>query len=161
MDFSLSSEQQAIVDSIKGLMKDFDDDYWLEHDKTGEYPEDFYQAVAAGGWLGITMPEEYGGSNLGVSEAALMMMTIAEGGGMSAASAVHINIFGPHPIVKFGTDEQKQRWLPPLIQGKQKTCFGVTEANAGLDTTRIETFAKLEGDNYIINGHLFHRKFIR
>jgi len=152
MDFSLSSEQQAIVDSIKGLMKDFDDDYWLDRDKTGEYPEDFYQAVAAGGWLGITMPEEYGGSNLGVSEAALMMMTIAEGGGMSAASAVHINIFGPHPIVKFGTDEQKQRWLPPLIQGKQKTCFGVTEANAGLDTTRIETFAKLEGDNYIING---------
>ncbi len=152
MDFSLSSEQQAIVDSIKGLMKDFDDDYWLEHDKTGEYPEDFYQAVAKGGWLGITMPEEYGGSNLGVSEAALMMMTIAEGGGMSAASAVHINIFGPHPIVKFGTEEQKRRWLPPLIEGKQKTCFGVTEANAGLDTTRIETFAKRDGDNYIING---------
>ena len=152
MDFELSSEQEAIVDSIKGLMEKFGDDFWLEHDKTGEYPEDFYQEVAKGGWLGITMPEEYGGSNLGVQEAALMMMTIAEGGGMSAASAVHINIFGPHPIVKFGTEEQKKRWLPPLIAGEQKTCFGVTEANAGLDTTRIETFAKRDGDNYIVNG---------
>jgi len=152
MDFSLSNEQQAIVDSIKALMKQFDDDYWLERDRSGEFPEDFYQEMSKGGWLGITMPEEYGGSNLGVTEAALMMMTVAEGGGMSAASAVHINIFGPHPIVKFGTEEQKQRWLPPLIAGKQKTCFGVTEANAGLDTTRIETFARRDGDNYIING---------
>jgi len=152
MDFSLSNEQQAIVDSIKALMKQFDDDYWLERDRSGEFPEDFYQEMSKGGWLGLTMPEEYGGSNLGATEAALMMMTVAEGGGMSAASAVHINIFGPHPIVKFGTEEQKQRWLPPLIAGKQKTCFGVTEANAGLDTTRIETFARRDGDNYIING---------
>lgn len=152
MDFSLSSEQQAIVDSIRALMETFGDEFWLERDKTGEFPEEFYQAMARGGWLGITMPEEYGGSNLGVMEAMLMMMTVAEGGGLSAASAVHINIFGPHPIVKFGTDEQKRRWLPPLIAGEQKTCFGVTEANAGLDTSRIETFAKREGDKYIING---------
>jgi acyl-CoA dehydrogenase len=152
MDFSLSSEQQAIVDSIDALMATFGDEFWLERDKTGEFPEEFYQAMAKGGWLGITMPEEYGGSNLGVIEAMLMMMTVAQGGGLSAASAVHINIFGPHPIVKFGTDEQKQRWLPPLIAGEQKTCFGVTEANAGLDTSRIETFAKREGDKYIING---------
>ncbi len=152
MDFSLSSEQQAIVDSINALMADFGDSFWLERDKTGIFPEEFYQAMAEGGWLGVTMPEEYGGANLGVTEAALMMMTVANHGGMSAASAVHINIFGPHPIVKFGTPEQKARWLPPLIAGKQKTCFGVTEANAGLDTTRIETFAKRDGDNYIING---------
>ncbi|MBV1930958.1 MAG: acyl-CoA/acyl-ACP dehydrogenase [Porticoccaceae bacterium] len=152
MDFSLSSEQQAIVDSIRALMETFGDEFWLERDKTGVFPEEFYQAMAKGGWLGITMPEEYGGSNLGVMEAMLMMMTVAEGGGLSAASAVHINIFGPHPIVKFGTDEQKRRWLPPLIAGEQKTCFGVTEANAGLDTSRIETFAKREGDKYIING---------
>ncbi|HAD09761.1 MAG TPA: acyl-CoA dehydrogenase [Porticoccaceae bacterium] len=152
MDFSLSEEQQAIVDSIESLMADFGDDFWLERDDTGEFPEEFYQAMAKGGWLGITMPEEYGGSNLGVTEAALMMATVAKGGGLSAASSMHINIFGPHPIVKYGTDEQKQRWLPPLIAGEQKTCFGVTEANAGLDTTRIETFAKREGDKYIING---------
>ena len=152
MDFSLNSEQQAIVDSINALMDTFGDEFWLERDNSGVFPEEFYQAMAKGGWLGITMPEEYGGSNLGVMEAMLMMMTVAEGGGLSAASAVHINIFGPHPIVKFGTDEQKRRWLPPLIAGEQKTCFGVTEANAGLDTSRIETFAKREGDKYIING---------
>ncbi len=152
MDFSLSSEQQAIVDNIKSLMGTFGDDFWLERDNSGVFPEEFYQAMAEGGWLGITMPEEYGGANLGVMEAMLMMMTVAEGGGLSAASAVHINIFGPHPIVKFGTDEQKRRWLPPLIAGEQKTCFGVTEANAGLDTSRIETFARREGDKYIING---------
>ncbi|HBD12606.1 MAG TPA: acyl-CoA dehydrogenase [Porticoccaceae bacterium] len=152
MDFSLTSEQQAIVDNIQALMDTFGDEFWLERDNTGEFPEEFYQAMAQGGWLGITMPEEYGGANLGVVEAALMMMTVAQGGGLSAASAVHINIFGPHPIVKFGTEEQKQRWLPPLIAGEEKTCFGVTEANAGLDTTRIETFARREGDKYIING---------
>ena len=152
MDFAISSEQQAIVDSIRGLMGDFGDDFWLERDDTGEFPEEFYQAMAKGGWLGIAMPEAYGGAGLGVQEAALMMMTVAEGGGMSAASAMHINVFGPMPIVVFGTEEQKQRWLPPLIAGEQKTCFGVTEANAGLDTTRIETFARREGDKYIVNG---------
>ena len=152
MDFSLSSEQQAIIDSIKALMENFNDEFWLERDKTGVFPEEFYQAMAKGGWLGIAMPEEYGGANLGIMEAMLMMMTVAEGGGMSAASAIHINIFGPHPIVKFGTDEQKRRWLPPLIAGEQKTCFGMTEANAGLDTSRIETFAKRDGDKYIVNG---------
>ena len=151
MDFAITSEQQAIIDSIRALMGDFGDDFWLERDDTGVFPEEFYQAMARGGWLGIAMPEAYGGSGLGVQEAALMMMTVAEGGGMSAASAMHINVFGPMPIVVFGTEEQKQRWLPPLIAGEQKTCFGVTEANAGLDT-RIETFARREGDKYIING---------
>jgi acyl-CoA dehydrogenase len=152
VDFAITSEQQAIIDSIRALMGDFGDDFWLERDDTGVFPEEFYQAMARGGWLGIAMPEAYGGSGLGVQEAALMMMTVAEGGGMSAASAMHINVFGPMPIVVFGTEEQKQRWLPPLIAGEQKTCFGVTEANAGLDTTRIETFARREGDKYIING---------
>lgn len=152
MDFTINSEQQAIIDSIRALMSDFGDDFWLERDDSGVFPEEFYQAMARGGWLGIAMPEAYGGSGLGVQEAALMMMTVAEGGGMSAASSVHINLFGPMPIVVYGTEEQKQRWLPPLIAGEQKTCFGVTEANAGLDTTRIETFARREGDKYIVNG---------
>ncbi len=152
MDFTINSEQQAIIDSIRALMGDFGDDFWLERDDSGVFPEEFYQAMARGGWLGIAMPEAYGGSGLGVQEAALMMMTVAEGGGMSAASAVHINLFGPMPIVVYGTEEQKRRWLPPLIAGEQKTCFGVTEANAGLDTTRIETFARRQGDKYIVNG---------
>ena len=102
---------------------------------------------------GIAMPEKYGGSGLGVIEASLMMQTIAEtGAGFSGCSAVHINIFGPNPIVVHGTDEQKERLLPPLIAGKDRTCFGVTEPNAGLDTTRIETKAVWDGEKYIVNG---------
>ena len=153
MDFSLTSEQQAIRDSVHKICAVFDDDYWLERDRTGEFPSDFYQAIADGGWLGITMPEAHGGSGLGVTEAALMMHTVAgSSGAMSAASAIHMNIFGPHPIVVFGSDEQQQRWLPDLIQGRSKSCFGVTEPNAGLNTTAIETRAEPAGDGYLIHG---------
>lgn len=153
MDFSLTSEQQAICDSVHKICAVFDDDYWLERDRTGEFPADFYQAIVDGGWLGITMPEAYGGSGLGVTEAALMMHTVAgSSGAMSAASAIHLNIFGPHPIVVFGSDEQQQRWLPDLIQGRSKSCFGVTEPNAGLNTTAIETRAEPAGDGYLIHG---------
>ena len=153
MDFSLTSEQQAICDSVHKICAVFDDDYWLERDRTGEFPADFYQAIVDGGWLGITMPEAYGGSGLGVTEAALMMHTVAgSSGAMSAASAIHMNIFGPHPIVVFGSDEQQQRWLPDLIQGRSKSCFGVTEPNAGLNTTSIETRAEPAGDGYLIHG---------
>ncbi|MGO1500708.1 MAG: acyl-CoA dehydrogenase family protein, partial [Marinobacter sp.] len=152
MDFSLTEEQQAIQESVRKIVDSYSDDYWLETDRTGEFPEDFYQAMAKNGWLGVAMPEEYGGANLGVTEAAIMMMEVANsGGGMTAASALHINIFGPHPIVVLGTDEQKQRWLPPLIQGKEKTCFGITEPDAGLDTGSITTRAKLAGDHYIVH----------
>ena len=116
MDFTLSPEQQALCDAVQKICAGFDDDYWLEHDRTGEFPEDFYRAIADGGWLGVAMPEEYGGAGLGVTEAALMMHAVAgSAGAMSAASAIHLNIFGPHPIVVFGTDEQKRRWLPNLI----------------------------------------------
>ena len=153
MDFSLTSEQQAICDSVHKICAVFDDDYWLERDRTGEFPSDFYQAIADGGWLGIAMPEAYGGSGLGVTEAALMMHTVAgSSGAMSAASAIHMNIFGPHPIVVFGSDEQQQRWLPDLIQGRSKSCFGVTEPNAGLNTTAIETRAEPNDDGYVIHG---------
>ena len=94
------------------------------------------------GWLGITMPEEHGGAGLGVTEAAIMMHDVAShGGGMAAASAVHINLFGPHPIVVHGTPEQKARWLPRLVAGEDQCAFGFTEPDAGLDTTRIKTFA--------------------
>lgn len=153
MDFSLTEEQQAIQESVHKLVHSFDDDYWLETDRTGEFPEAFYQLMAANGWLGVAMPEAYGGADLGVAEAAIMMMEVANsGGGMTAASALHINIFGPHPIVVFGTEEQKQRWLSPLIQGKEKTCFGITEPDAGLDTGSITTRAELAGDHYIVHG---------
>jgi acyl-CoA dehydrogenase len=125
----------------------------LERDTDGVFPVAFHRAMADAGFLGITMPEEYGGAGLGVSEAALMMNIVASsGGGFAAASTIHINLFGPHPIVVFGTAEQKARWLPPLIEGREKTCFGVTEPDAGLDTTSTTTRATREGKGYRVVG---------
>jgi acyl-CoA dehydrogenase len=153
MSFQLNDQQESIVDSIAKLTTDFDDDYWFDHDHTGDFPIEFHKAMADGGWLGIAMPEEYGGANLGVTEAALMMHQIGKSpGAMSACSAIHINIFGPHPIVVFGNEEQKQRWLPDLIQGNLLTCFGVTEPDAGLNTTKLKTRADRSGNGYIVNG---------
>ena len=153
MDFSLTPDQEAVREAIQKICAGFDDDYWLELDKSGEFPEDFYRAIADGGWLGITMPEELGGAGLGVTEAALMMHAVAgSSGAMSAASAIHMNIFGPHPIVVFGTEEQKKRWLPDLIEGRRKSCFGVTEQDAGLNTTSIKSRARKTANGYIIDG---------
>src|SRR5512132_4262415 len=153
MDFSLSPEQQQIRDEVRKLCVQFDDAYWLEKDRTGVFPHELHAALAAAGWLGIAMPEEHGGAGLGITEAALMMQAIAESGAaMSGASAVHINIFGLQPVVVFGTDDQKRRVLPPLIAGKDKACFAVTEPNAGLDTTAITLRAEREGDYYVLSG---------
>ena len=155
MDFILSEEQRAIEDGIHQIMLDFADDYWLEKDKNGGFPEEFYRAMANGGWLGISFPEDVGGANLGITSAAVMMRAIAcSSGGMQAASAIHMNVFGPKVIAIFGTEEQKQLWLPPIIRGEQKSAFGVTEPNAGLDTGSIITRAdKDTNGNYVINGH--------
>ncbi|NKC13483.1 MAG: acyl-CoA dehydrogenase [Gammaproteobacteria bacterium] len=153
MTIRLTEEQQAIRDSVARLCERFDAQYWLDCDREKRFPFDFVEAVAAGGWLGIAMPEEYGGSALGITEASIMMQAIAESGaGFSGASAVHLNIFGLNPVVVFGTEEQKQRMLPALIRGDEKACFAVTEPNAGLDTSSIETFAERKGDGYIVNG---------
>lgn len=153
MDFSLTPDQQQIRDSIKKLCAQFDDGYWMAKDQNGEFPEEFYQAVAGAGWLGIAMPEAYGGAGLGITEAAIMMQTIAESGAaMSGASSVHMNIFGLQPVVVFGTDEQRARMLPPLIRGEHKACFAVTEPEAGLNTTQLKTKAERRGDTYVISG---------
>jgi acyl-CoA dehydrogenase len=153
VNFELSESQLAIVDGVGRICAVFDDAYWLAADRDGRFPHEFHARLAESGWLGITMPERFGGAGLGVTEAALMMRTIAgSGGGMAAASSVHINLFGPHPIVVHGTEEQKQRWLPPLIAGREKTCFGVTEPDAGLDTTRIKTFAERVPGGYVVKG---------
>lgn len=153
MSFILTNDQQALVQALEDLCEKFPDDYWLERDRDGKFPHDFHQALAQAGWLGIAMPEEYGGSGLGMREAALMMHTIARSGaGFSGASAVHMNIFGLNPVVVFGTDEQRQRALPPLIQGKEKACFAVTEPDAGLDTTKLSTRAVKQGDHYLVHG---------
>jgi len=153
MDLSLTSEQRAIRDSVVRVCAAFDDDYWLERDRTGEFPHELHQAMAAGGWLGIAMPEAYGGAGLGVTEAAIMMHTVAgSSGALSAASTIHLNIFGPHPIVVFGNPEQKQAWLPDLIAGRVKACFAVTEPDAGLNTADIKTKAERNGNGYVVNG---------
>jgi len=153
MDFLLSDDHKTIIKAVEAVTKKFDADYWLSKDKHGGFPEDFYQAFASGGWLGIALPEHHGGSGLGVTEAALLMMTVASGGGaMAAASCLHMNIFGPNSIAVFGSEDQKRRWLPDIINGTCKMCFGVTEPDAGLDTTRIKTKAVLNGDHYLVNG---------
>jgi acyl-CoA dehydrogenase len=153
MDFSLSDQQRAIDVEVRRICADFTDAYWTECDENARFPEEFYRAMARGGWLGITMPEELGGSGLGVTEAAIMMQAVtSSGGGYSAASTIHINLFGPHAIVVHGTPEQKKRWLEPLMVGEQKACFGVSEPNVGLDTTSITTFAEKVAGGYRISG---------
>jgi acyl-CoA dehydrogenase len=153
IDFALTELQQDVRDAVAKICARFGDDYWLARDRDGEFPEDFRRAIAAGGWLGICVPQAYGGSGLGIGEAAIMMGAIAESGaGLSGASAVHMNIFGLNPVVRYGTEEQKQRMLPPIAAGTKKACFAVTEPNAGLQTTKLATRAERRGDRYIMSG---------
>ena len=153
MDMQLSEEQTAIDASVRQICAAFDDQYWTDCEENSRFPVEYYDLMAKNGWLGITMPEEVGGAGLGVTEAAIMMhAATSSGGGYSAASAIHINLFGPHAIVVHGTPEQKQRWLVPLIKGEQKACFGVTEPDAGLDTTSLTTFATRTQGGYTVHG---------
>ena len=153
MDFALTDQQQQIRDEVSKLCARFDETYWLERDRTATFPEAFFAAMAEGNWLGIAMPDEYGGAGLGITEAAILMQAVAESGAcMSGASAIHLNIFGLNPVVVFGTETQKRRMLPPVVAGRDKACFGVTEPNAGLNTTQITTRAERRGDRYVING---------
>ena len=153
MDFALNENQEAIRDAVAKVCSGFDDAYWLNKDSEGGFPHDFHQAMADAGWLGICIPQKFGGSGLGILEAAIMMRTIAESGaGMSGASAVHINVFGLNPVVVFGSDEQCRRMLPPMIDGREKACFAVTEPNTGLNTTQLKTRAVAKNDRYLVNG---------
>lgn len=153
MNFALTPDQEAIREAITRICADFDAEYWLNKDRHGGFPLDFHQAIAKDGWLGVCMPEEYGGAGLGIQEAAVMVQAISESGaGLSGVSAIHMNIFGLNPVVMFGTDEQKRRILPPLIAGKEKACFAVTEPNTGLNTTQLKTFARRDGDKYYVTG---------
>ena len=153
MNFTFSDDQLAIRDAITKLCVNFTADYWLDCDNEGRYPQEFVAAIREGGWLGIAMPEAYGGSGLGITEATIMMQAVAESGaGFTGASAIHLNLFGLNPVVVFGTEEQKQRMLPPLLAGRDSACFGVTEPNAGLDTTNLQVRADRSGDGYVIHG---------
>ena len=153
MSLTFSTEQQQIRDSVMKLCQRFDDQYWLDRDSDGVFPEDFCQALVDDGWMGIAMPQEYGGSGLGITEAAIMAQAITEtGAGNAGFAAIAIGIFGLNPVVVFGTDEQKRRWLPPIIKRQDIACFAVTEPNTGLDTTRLKTRAVDKGDHYLVNG---------
>lgn len=148
-----ADELAAIRDGVRAVVTRFGDEYWLRRDEDGEFPFEFHRAMAEAGWLGITMPEEYGGAGLGLTEAAVMMREVAShGGAMTAASTVHINLFGPHPIIVKGTPEQKARWVPRLIAGEDQCCFGFTEPDAGLNTTEIKTFAEKVPGGYVVRG---------
>src|ERR1700757_1943503 len=153
MAYALSQEQQEIRAAVLRQCERFGDEYWLKKDEGGGFPHEFHRAMAETGWLGIAMPEAFGGAGLGITEAAVVMQAVAQSGaGFSGASAVHMNIFGLNPVVVFGTDEQKRRILPPLIAGREKACFAVTEPDVGLDTTRLKTRAVPDGNGYVING---------
>jgi acyl-CoA dehydrogenase len=146
-------DTEEIRAAVARICADFDDHYWRERDREGVFPVDFHRAIAGAGWLGICMPPEFGGAGLGMREAAMMMQTIAaSGAGMSGASAVHMNVFGLQPVVVFGTRQQQQRMLPPLIAGNERACFAVTEPSVGLDTTRLKTRAVRHGDHYVVHG---------
>ncbi len=153
MDFAFTPDQLALRDAVQQICDRYPDEYWLERDREGGFPHPFHADLAQAGWLGIAMPEEDGGAGLGITEAALMMQTIAaSGAGFSGASAVHMNIFGLNPVVVFGTPAQRRAWLPRLIAGQDKACFAVTEPDAGLDTTRLSTRAVRDGDHYVVHG---------
>ncbi len=153
MDFALSPQQESIRDAILKICARFGDDYWLEKDRAGGFPHEFYNAMAQAGWLGICIPEQFGGSGLGIMEAAIMMRAISESGaGMSGASAIHMNVFGLNPVVVFGDDAQRARMLPGIVEGREKACFGVTEPNTGLNTTQLKSRAVRKGDKYVVNG---------
>ena len=151
--FWFTEAQQAIREGVLKLCERFDAAYWRRTDETGDFPEAFVTAMAEAGWLGAAMPVELGGSGLGLTEAAIAMQAVAESGaGFSGASALHLNIFGPMPLAKFGTEEQKLRLIPRLISGEDRMCFGVTEPDAGLDTTSLTTRALRTNDGYVISG---------
>lgn len=153
MNFAETDDQTAIRTAVSDVCKAFPDDYWLEKDLHGGFPMDFYRAMASAGWLGIAMPQAYGGAGLGILEACIMMEAVsASGAGLSGASAIHMNVFGLHPVVVYGSEAQKQRWLPPIIRGEVQACFGVTEPNTGLNTLKLKTFAERRGDHYVVKG---------
>ncbi|GAA1365060.1 acyl-CoA dehydrogenase family protein [Arthrobacter rhombi] len=153
MDFELTDDQQTIKEAVADLASRFDDQYWMDKDLNKEFPTEFYEAFASGGWLGITMPEEFGGHGMGITEASILLQEVAaSGAGMNGASSMHLSIFGMHPVVVHGTEQMKQENLPRIANGDLHVCFGVTEPGAGLDTTQITTFARRDGSDYVVNG---------
>jgi acyl-CoA dehydrogenase len=152
-DFSLSDDQLIIREAAQEIVSRFDDEYWSDKDQRHQFPREFYDLLAEKGWLGLTTPTEFGGHGLGITEATLLLEAVAAAGGaMNAASAIHMTIFGLHPVIKHGSDQLKKDNLPQIAAGELHVCFGVTEPDAGLDTTRVTTFAEQRNDEYVVNG---------
>ncbi len=153
LDFALNEDQQQLRNAVREIAATYSDDYWAERDTKHEFPWEFYNTFAEGGWLGIAIPEEYGGGGLGVLEASLLLEEVAaSGAGMNGCSTMHLTIFGLNTIVRHGSSSLREEVLPPAADGTLHVCFGVTEPNAGTDTTRISTFAQRDGTDYVING---------
>ncbi|EEH03883.1 acyl-CoA dehydrogenase [Histoplasma capsulatum G186AR] len=154
MDLSCFSQNQLMVrDAIEKICSNFPDEYWAEHDESGRYPHELHAALAKDGWIGIALPEELGGAGLGISEATMMLQTIAQSGaGLAGAQSIHANVYATQPVTKFATEEQRQQMLPRLIAGDYRVCFGVTEPNTGLETLKLRTEAIRDGDSYRVSG---------
>ena len=153
MELDLSPERQQIKEAVQALCVRFGDDYWRKKVQTHSFPTEFQAAVAQAGWLGITMPVEYGGAGLGITEAAMLMQIVGNSAGtLAACTTIHINIFAPHAVVVHGSVEQKAAILPPLIRGEDVACFAITEPDAGLDTTSITTRAVRKDGGYVVSG---------
>ena len=153
MDFETTDEHQLIRDAIGKICADFPDEYWSKCDDEHLFPWDFYNALAEAGWIGIAIPEQYGGSGRGITEASIVLEEVAaSGAAMNGASSIHLSIFGMHPVVKYGSEEMKQKYLPRVAAGELHVAFGVTEPDAGTDTTSIKTAARLDGDHYLVKG---------
>jgi acyl-CoA dehydrogenase len=153
MDFLLSEEHQLIRAAVQKVCSEFPDEYWSACDSEHRFPWEFYDAMASGGWIGIAIPEAYGGSGRGITEASLVLEEVAaSGAAMNGATPLHLSMFGMHPVVKHGTEEMKQKYLPDVARGALHVAFGVTEPDAGTDTTSITTFARRDGDRYLVRG---------
>ena len=153
MDFKTTPEHDLIRDAIRRLCSDFPDEYWLACDREHRFPDAFYGAMADGGWIGVAIPEAYGGSGRGIQEASIILEEVAaSGAAMNGASAVHLSIFGMHPIVLHGDEAMKQKYLPRVARGDLHVAFGVTEPDAGTDTASIATTARRDGDRYLVRG---------
>ncbi|MFM1896042.1 MAG: hypothetical protein RLZZ385_1116 [Pseudomonadota bacterium] len=153
MTFTDTQEQRLIRESVRRLCRDFPDAYWEAHDREQRYPQEFFAAVAAAGWIGTAIPEQYGGAGRGIADAAIVLEEIAaSGAAMNGATPIHLSMFGMHPVVRHGSAAMKEKYLPPVARGELQVAFGVTEPEAGSDTTAIKTFARRDGDHYLVKG---------
>lgn len=148
-----TDEQLTVRDAIFKVCEQFPDEYWMERDLTETYPGELHAALAKDGWIGIALPEELGGGGLGISEATMMLQTIAESGaGIAGAQSIHANVYATQPVMKFATPDQRKRFLAKIISGEWRTCFGVTEPTTGLETLKLKTRAVRDGNGYRVSG---------